>query len=703
MRRVLQAGLLAFALAAGLQNAAGGTQIAVSTPPPLLVGVRGDRTTFAGAAYATARAPAERAELLVLARPQSTAALNAAATDALVTALREALPGLAVTGEPGAYTEPGGLHVIDAVRSGGDVRVAVPGPLDDARLRGTVERARIALDRLDWRSVAGGARIADVALGLAGCDAFAGAAERDAAAQIDAMAGAFAADTRGTTTLADRTARPQGGWPDPLCGPNAHARRWSLQRSLSPTTAEAREQRVYAFARELKPVQLRTTNVPPSPGSEPYGGSGSWSPVRVRLPADVATLTVHGFAPARVQFTAAKYVWHGPNGLVTPDDRRRDFLAEAQRRLRALGIAGGDVVAQHDPVDGGSFIEVRTRELTPRDDVIAAIAGDRPADARQVRFLAYRESCAPSAGDVQRAIANAQARAAQLAAGLHLALDGTRPLAILLETPTTGACALGDTAPYDDRVVRSTGGVRPEPHDGQVAVAVTFTVRGNAAVPARPGDSAPVDDAAVRALLPPAVDHGGDTISGEARLFSSLAASDVLLRAQMSPDSEHAFRPLETSLPDLFLAKIGTSRAHAVVTRTPLIPQYGGNPDASTDAYEVVARVPARSAALRDLNRTALEVNRFGNVGVEVLPMRSDCVHEGIDVAERTVEAAAANALERARAAHKTAPRLVAIDLTGPVVMTGACRIGFDAAHVVDYRRADPQITLGAYARVVYR
>jgi len=72
-------------------------------------------------------------------------------------------------------------------------------------------------------------------------------------------------------------------------------------------------------------------------------------------------------------------------------------------------------------------------------------------------------------------------------------------------------------------------------------------------------------------------------------------------------------------------------------------------------------------------------------------------------VAERTVEAAAANALERARAAHKTAPRLVAIDLTGPVVMNGACRIGFDAAHVVDYRRADPQITLGAYARVVYR
>src|ERR1700733_5641155 len=56
MRRVLQAGLFAFALAAGLQNAAGGTQIAVSTPPPLFVGVRGDRTTFAGAAYATARA-----------------------------------------------------------------------------------------------------------------------------------------------------------------------------------------------------------------------------------------------------------------------------------------------------------------------------------------------------------------------------------------------------------------------------------------------------------------------------------------------------------------------------------------------------------------------------------------------------------------------------------------------------------------------
>jgi hypothetical protein len=698
--------LRAIAVTAGLcalsATAVNGTQIATTTPPPLVVDLPAQGgTVLAGGAIATARARGERAELLVLAQPQTTAALNAAATDVIATALRKALPGFEITAEPKTYTE-NGRHALSGYQSGGEIRVAIPGPLDDARLRELVERARAALNQLGWRSVGGGARIADVALGLASCDGFSRAAEHDVIGQVDELAAALGARAQRPTSLADRTSRPLGGWPDPLCGPQSRTRPWALWRPLAPTTAEARETRTYGFARTIDAVAPPAT-APLDAAGEPFGG-GSWSPARLRLSADAPAMTVYGFAPARDEFDGAKYVWQGLHGTVSLADQRRDYAGEARRRLSALGIPASDIIAQLDPVNGSPFVQVATHALEPRDDIVAAIAGDRAIERDNVKFLRYRNRCGPRADDLRHAVADASARAKRLAAELGLAIDTARPLAILSPAATVGSCSRRDTPPYDDRIVHSFGGIAPPAHTWYVAVSVTYALRGSpAVVPRAPAAADVLEDTQPSAIGPPAVDHASGAIAGEARVATTLPASDVLLRARMSPDHAHAFRALEGSLPTTFLERIGARVSAAVVTRTPLTPEYGGDPYTRTDELEAVARVPLRPALQHDVAAVALELNRFGNVWVDALPMRPSCAREAPRLAGEAVRAAAAQAVANARVAHAAAKRLVAIDVTGPVVLNGSCRLGMDALRATDVRNADLGVKIGVYARVVYR
>ena len=684
----------------GSANTAGGTTVAVRTPPPLVVDVQGDRTIFAGATVAIARARAERAELLALVRPQPTVELNRAGTESLVTALRRALPEFAVTGEPGTYTEDS-LHAIGAVTSGGDVRVAIPGPLDDVRLRAIVERARLALSALDWRAPAGGAQITDVALGFARCDGFSRTAEAEAIAHVDALAGAFASRTDDGTKLADRTTRPVGGSLNPLCSPDAHARWYPLQRSLAPTTAEAREWRTYAFARTLPRAAIPPPSVSPSIADEPFGG-GPWSHVRLRVPPRPATITLYGFATVPVAYVGAKYVWRGPNGMTTPADRRHDLLAEALRRLRALKIPAADVIVQHDPVSGSSFVQVDTRETTQRDDVVAVIGGDREVERRNVRFLRYRDDCGPRAADLKAALADAAARAGQIAAQLRTTFDD-RPLAIAIPNATAGDCSTRDTAPYDDRIVHLISGSLPGPRPGVIAVSVTYALTGSLRVAAHGRSDPGIDELVGRTVLvAPAVDHPESAISGEANVESTLPATDLLVRARFDPDSEHGFRTVDESLPGTFLAGLHATPALSVVTRTPLIPAYGGNPEASTDELQAVARVPVRAELANDLVRAGHDLNRFGNVWIDVLPMRAECARAGIDATNRAIAAAAQDAALRASTAHRRLDRIIAIDLTGPVVTHGSCKLGLDPIRATDARHAGMEVTVGAHARVVY-
>jgi hypothetical protein len=701
MHRALRAGLAGAVLCAVATDTAGSINVPMTTPPPLAVDVRGDRTTFAGVTLALARARGEGAELLALVRPQATVELNRVATESLVAALRRSLPELTVTGEPGTPIE-GPLHAIDAPTGGGVVRVAIPGPFDDARLRATVERARLAMSALDWRALAGGARITDVALGLARCEGFKRSADAEAIEHVDALTKAFAPRAGASTSIADRTTRPAGGSLEPLCGGDPHARRYPLGRVLLPTTAEAREWRTYAFATTLPRIVVPPSGATPSVADEPFGG-GPWSLVRLRVAARPATLTVYGFALVPIAYAGAKYVWRGQNATVTPTDQRRDVLAEALHRLRALKIPDADVIAQHDPAFGFPFVQVDTRELVPRDEIVAAIAGDREAERRRVRFVRYRDGCGPSAGDLRRALADASARAAQLAAMLSATVDSAHPLAIALPNATVGDCATRDTAPYDERIVHRISGSPSAARPGMVAVSVTYPLTGSPRVTAHGGSDAGIDEIVARTVLvAPPIDHPGSAFSGDAQAQSMLPATDVLLRAIFDPDSEHGFRAVDESLPGTFLARVRAVPALSGATRMAIIPEYGGNPDASTDELQAVARVPVRPALANDLERLGLDLNRFGNVRIDALPMRAECDRAGIDAVRRAIAAAAEDAALRAAAAHRHLGRIIAIDLTGPIVTQGSCRLGFDATRATDARRTAMEVTVGAHARVVF-
>ena len=84
--------------------------------------------------------------------------------------------------------------------------------------------------------------------------------------------------------------------------------------------------------------------------------------------------------------------------------------------------------------------------------------------------------------------------------------------------------------------------------------------------------------------------------------------------------------------------------------------------------------------------------------------MRPGCDREGAELAARSVQAAAQQALAAACAAPHAphARRLVAIDLTGPIVVSGACTLGYNADRATDERTADRHVVIGAYARVTY-
>jgi hypothetical protein len=288
---------------------------------------------------------AQRAELLAIVAPGATPAANQVATTRLAAALRAAFPSLAVDAEPSSYVRPDGLWTIDAVTSGGTVRIAVPGPFDDAGLRAIVDRAGSAIEALPFDSGVRPSRINDVALGFSSCAAFDGAGNADAGRWISGLARRLGDPHPAGASLADRTARPRNGRFDPLCGDDAHARVSPLQRSLVPTTATASERREYAFAMPLRtPIAIERAR--PLVVPDTAVAYAPWSDVDLRLTSQHPVLTVDGFSRAGVRYVEGRYVWTGPNAVHRRDDAQHDADASVRARLAALGIRDDAIVTQ---------------------------------------------------------------------------------------------------------------------------------------------------------------------------------------------------------------------------------------------------------------------------------------------------------------------------------------------------------------------
>ena len=147
-------GVPRFVLAVALMPVAVSGQSAVpprTPPPPLTVEANPARPVFAGSLAVRVARPAERVELLVAPHAQSSADENAVATARLAQVVRDAVGAHGVSSEPGTAVGKN-MFSINGGPYAGLVRVALPAPVDDGKLRDTIDRIMSALNRLDWRA-----------------------------------------------------------------------------------------------------------------------------------------------------------------------------------------------------------------------------------------------------------------------------------------------------------------------------------------------------------------------------------------------------------------------------------------------------------------------------------------------------------------------------------------------------------------------
>jgi hypothetical protein len=689
---------LAAAVATAVALPVGAAAEAAFAPPRMVVDVDPTHPVFAGGVTVVARARGERAEILATVQTQESVAANRAATEALVQTLRSAVPELDVAGESTLQiTPPGQLRRISGTDIGGSARVTVPAPLDDATLRRIVDRVALALSGKPSAALDVSARILNVAPGLASCVDLDRAGESAAFAEVDAIVSAVRTRVPGETALADRSWRPLPTFTDVLCGPEIHVRYAPRTHQLAPTSMLATERRVYGFSRTLAGA---LDAGPPKPMVVPETAV-TWASngVRLRVHAAGPVLTVAGFAGAHPAYAGGRYVWIGPSGSYRPADLHDDRLAEVRTRLHRLGVSDTAIVTQRDPASGRWFVEVRVAETEPREAVASAIAGDGALDRHEVRFLHDRVRCAPEAGDVRAAVADAAERAQVVALRLGTVADVRRPIAIDLISSTVEPCTTRETAPYDDRIVRHVRGsfVLPR-NDGVVVVAMTarlraFSLRGSAApAPLSP----PLDPNVERdQLAPPPVEYPAASTSAEARADATLPATHVLLTARFEPNWRQGEAVVDPSVPAAFAARIGASDTNAVSTLTP-IPGYA-NDGLPLREWRTVALLDARPGLIEQVIGADAQANAGGHVWTDIVPERQTCGAAPVEVAVRAIRSAAALASK-----DPGAGRLVAVDLAGPYTLRGRCGLGAALAQPEGIRNPALSVRLAAYARVSF-
>ena len=411
------------------------------------------------------------------------------------------------------------------------------------------------------------------------------------------------------------------------------------------------------------------------------------------------TLTVAGYARAHFAYAGTRYVWSGPNGRAYVN--KAGLLDAARARLRAAGIHDDAIVTQLDPVSGSSYVEVRAPYGPPRDDVVAAIAGEREIERHEVRFLRYRDTCAPGGDDLRAALADAVGRARSVAHALGTDADVSHPIAIdLLSASAGGVCANARTPPYDDRIARHVEGSLALPSDeGTVALTLTVPI---GAIAFGNDSEAPqlavgIDENVLRyQLAAPPLDYPAAIASGEARVDTTLPATQLVITSRFEPDSAHGFRNVDAAVPRAFRARIGATPANSATTLVAI--QNYASDDIAMNELHLTSVLDTRPGVIERVAAANSDANRTGDVWTDVLSVRSSCGDAALALAVRAIRSAAAGSKVR------SPQRLVAIDLAGPFAVDGRCSAGAAAYdRGTGVRRATPTIRLAAYARVSYR
>jgi hypothetical protein len=681
-----------------LVSLATGTGVAGDVPLTPIVSADPSHAVLIGTVATSISLPAQRYEILVGVPAQTTAAQNDVAAASVRGTLSRVVPDGSLTIIPLQTTRTHGNSEMSLTGRpvGSYVRIAIDHALTDASLQSILDAITTAADEADITAPLSLARIVSVGYGYASCAPFATAATLDAASQVRRIVKRVGTRDGTASVLVDpgfvvnRIDAP----PDdaPLCGANAHRR--------SPTLLEFPARDAFTMRSTYsveQPMHFHRIRVP-QVGSQPFEGGFPGKGIRLRLaPASGTLLTLEGYAVGRPRFAGIQYRYEGPFGDHRTTAGGPNALATLRNRLRSAGIPNSDITAQLTS-DGAIFVSVRRPDLRDRVAIVRAmtVADRRGPDAVTIRPIFA--GCSDDQRLIGEAVADAAHRAAHIAA-LLAATSDLRPIAVQFAPPSASPCdepndplALGnmlliprmaETSPSHERLMTRT-------------VVVTFELQHpNLDVPA-----AASRDASSWWLFRPEMKtpvYPSETTSGAADRTTDLTPTDLLLRLDIRADRAHQLRPVPAALADRLAADLSLSHSSYVA-----MPFWNGfvspSDGKAVHGLRLVARVPFRGTATTDAISAALDdAAAYGYPAFFAQPSRHGCEGDADALAVAAIRAAAVDA----HAPFWTRP--LAIDLRGPYVMSGTCRIGIgNLLPIGKEPGATPVITLAARARVAF-
>jgi hypothetical protein len=675
----------------------------VAPPAPLVVDADPAHPVFAGRLEVRVVRPADRIELLLGVPPQQSAEANQAATAALLELAHAALPGVPATSQPTTALRER-LMPLTNPAYGGYVRLDLPPRAGDAVLRAAVTRVAEAINqRAD--GAAAGARIVSVAHGYASCAPFAQLGGVAVAERIEAYARALGAP-EGTPQLVDRTRTfhviDGPPYAEPLCGPDAHVTRETALEL--PSSASFEMPRSYGFAQRMRSFAPRANG---AGDAVPVLWAGPSTTERVRIRARTAVITLEGHTLVKSRLPRMLYEYTGPHARYFPRDVTEAHLVEIRRRLRAAGVPDRDIVTQLAPAGGRWYVVAFTNDAAPDDRIVTALAGTSDAERHAVRAARFGGDCLGDPDALQRAAADAVARARRIGALLGGTVDTAHPIAVaFMHGAAVNDCPYGSRLPaLPNPIARHVAGTlltpRPaERESSDLFVSATFPL----SVPALAGaaDSPPASDpemsyAARFGFAPPPVDYPEASATGEARRERRLPPDRIRIETTLLSDHAHGFHAIDPSFARTLASRLGARDADYTAA---FVPSEANLPtgEPEPDSLEFVAVLPYRGEeTLRAANAALRATNDVGYGGFNVVPQRDDCTAAADLLARDAIRAAAAQAHASSRA------RLVAIDLRGPFTAEGTCRPGPGGAQNWSVREVTvPDVRLAAYARVSY-
>jgi hypothetical protein len=687
-------------------HAVAASVVVISTAPglagpdnvaPIVVDVDAREAVFAGVVAVGVTRPAQRLEIVLAGRPQADAPARARMTAALLALARGTLPRATVDPFPAPAASAAPERIFGESTAPG-VRIRMPIPATDEDVRDGVSRILVAVNSRRYGDDTIGARVISIDKTFAGCTPFDAPARNAARSRVEQLSQAIGTPSPPGLTLQRLPAphlfeAPAEGMPHCAGGVAI------LPDASLPSSASYSGQQAFAFAQPIR-FAVAAAVSPAHDVLPVWSGPTEGPQLRLRSPG--VLLTVEGNAAFERRPAGTLYTYLGPNGRWFTGDITLETLDAIRRRLRAAGLPESAIVAQLNPGDGRWYVQVRSPDVRRNDAIAAAISGGVKSERDAIRTTAFGDTFAEENHALERAVADARARAQRIATGLGASID-LAPIAVRTESGFVSCTDRGLEFEPPAPLAKHISGVLPWRElvsDEAVTAFAVFRVghpHFSGAVRSHVASDNAASLAARFGYVAPPIDYRDAAREGDARLETRLRPQRVRVEMTLSPDNAHGFAAIDPGLAAGLAATLGASAADYTAAFVPDDDRGTGTP--TPDQMTFAAEIPNHGAGTEDALNAALESSLgAGYGGFSITPESNGCAAVDDELALDAIRAAARNTTPSERTG-----RVIAIDLRGPFIVDGACGSTNNGVATWAIRNATVKdVRLAAYARVTY-